>query len=155
MLSSVCLGYVWEVWSIPGVFQTGRWWKMAAGPQDRGKHTCTHLISCERWLLATILLKLSCCWNTKYPQFKHVTLVAYHVEKLQKHKRKNYGEDDRDEDGFCVFVFSVCRLWRTIWIQPGRSSPSLCRLSATATLKDLWRFHQLESTSVHDSQSNV
>lgn len=32
---------------------------MAAGPQDRGKHTCIHLISCERWLLiATILLKL-------------------------------------------------------------------------------------------------
>lgn len=82
---------------------------MAAGPQDRGKHTCTHLISCERWLLiATILLKLFLV--AEIQNISTSNTLSLSCGKTTKAQTENYGEDDRDEDCFCVFVFSVCRL---------------------------------------------
>ena len=47
----------------------------------------------------------------------------------------------------------LCRWWRTIWVPPGGSSLFLYRRSAAATSTDRWRFHQSESTSIHNHQS--
>lgn len=123
-------GYVREVWSFPGVFQARRWWKVAAGPQNRG------IVYTHKWNECKLLFVMDQIGNDSEKNIHFICKIFIHIQNK------------------CSFV-CVFRWWRTTWVLPGRSLLFPCRPSVPATWRGHWRFHRSESASVENNHSSV